>query len=95
MGNCLGRNWNKYMSKTKLKRMITKLDVLIEYHNEQITLVTKIEVEVELSKYYELVEPKVAAHTESRRKSERVLEERTKLLDIITKKILNIDKEKN
>ncbi len=82
-------------NKDKFKRMLTRLDVLIEYHNEQITAVTKVEAEVDLLRYYELAEPNVNIHRENRIKSEKVFEERTKLLDIITKKILNIDKEEN
>jgi hypothetical protein len=73
----------------------TKLSVLVESYNEQIEHVVKLESDLEYAQYLEIAEPRNTKHTENRRNIETALKQRVKLLDIITKRILNIDKEEN
>ncbi len=73
----------------------TKLGVLVDYYNEEIIAVTRLETDIDALRSLELSNPKDTTYVTKRTSTEAVLMERSRRLRIITEKILNIDKEGN
>ncbi len=73
--------------------MKTVLGVLVAQYNEEIMTVTRHETDLAYLRYAEIAEPSVTKHVTDRRDVEKALKVRSKLLEIIRGRILEIEKE--
>ncbi len=79
----------------KLPVMRTRLGVLIASYNQFLVDVVMGETDLRLIEYLVLSEPKVDEHLAKKRNIEEELKKKTKLLSIITERIVEAGSEKN